>query len=117
MSDSDLRPRTKQFALRIIRLFGRLPKSVEAQVIGKQLFRSGTSVAANYRESCRARSPAEMISKLSVVERELDESMLWLELLAEAEIVPSELLRDILDETQQLLKMTVSSIKTLKAHR
>jgi four helix bundle protein len=117
MNDSDLRPRTKQFALRIVRLFGRLPKSSEAQVIGKQLLRSGTSVAANYRESCRARSAAEMIAKLGVVEQELDESMLWLELLGEADIVSLEQLRDISNEAEQLLKMTVSSIKTLKARR
>ena len=117
MTDSDLRPRTKQFALRIIRLFGRLPKGVEAQVIGKQLLRSTTSVAANYRESCRARSTAEMVSKLGIVEQELDESILWLELLGDAEIVRADLLRDILDEAEQLLKMTVSSIITLKARR
>jgi four helix bundle protein len=117
MNDSDLRPRTKQFALRVVRLFGRLPKTSEAQVIGKQLLRSGTSVAANYRESCRARSAAEMIAKLGIVEQELDESMLWLELLGEADIVFPEQLRDILDEAEQLLKMTVSSIKTLKTRR
>lgn len=79
MSDADLRPRTKQFALRTVRLFGWLPKTSEAQIIGKQLLRSGTSVAANYRESCRARSTAEMVSKLGMVEQELDESILWLE--------------------------------------
>ena len=117
MNDSDLRPRTKLFALRIVRLYVRLPKSSEAQVIGKQLLRSGTSVAANYRESCRARSTAEMIAKLGIVEQELDESMLWLELLGDAEIVQSELLCEILEEAEQLLKMTVSSIKTLKARR
>ena len=83
MNDSDLRPRTKQFALRVVRLFGRLPKSSAAQIIGKQLLRSGTSVAADYRESCRARSAAEMIAKLGIVEQELDESMLWLELLGD----------------------------------
>jgi four helix bundle protein len=82
----ELRDRTKQFALRIIRLFTALPKSTEAQVIGKQLLRSGTSVAANYREACRARSKSEMISKLSIVEQELDESKLWMELLIESNI-------------------------------
>ena len=117
MSDDDLRTRTKKFALRIIRLFGRLPKTSESQIIGKQLLRSGTSVAANYRESCRARSTAEMIAKLGIVEQELDESILWMELLSDAEIVRSELLRDVLDEAEQLLKMTVSSIKTLKTRR
>ena len=72
--DYELRDRTKQFALRIIRLFGALPKTTEAQTIGKQLLRSGTSVAANYREACRARSDSELISKLTIVEQELDES-------------------------------------------
>jgi four helix bundle protein len=72
--DYELRDRTKAFALRVIRVYGALPKSVEAQVIGKQLLRSGTSVAANYREACRARSDSELISKLSIVEQELDES-------------------------------------------
>src|SRR5262245_34265181 len=86
-----------------------------AQVIGKQLLRSGTSVAANYRESCRARSEAEMIAKMGIVEQELDESILWIELLGDAEILRAELLRDLLDEAEQLLKMTVSSIKTLKS--
>lgn len=117
MQNTDLLPRTKQFALRVIRLFGRLPKTTESQVIGKQLLRSGTSVAANYRESCRARSKAEMISKLGIVEQELDESVLWLELLGDAEIVRQELLADLLDEANQLLKITVASIRTLKSRR
>lgn len=115
MVDGDLSRRTKNFALRIIRLFGALPKSTEAQIIGKQLLRSGTSVAANYRESCRARSSAEMIAKLGIVEQELDESMLWMELLAESEIVRADLLRDLLDEADQLLRITVASIKTIRA--
>jgi four helix bundle protein len=117
MNESDLLPRTKLFALRVIRLYSRLPKQTEAQVIGKQLLRSGTSVAANYRESCRARSDAEMIAKLAIVEQELDESMLWMELLGESEIVRPELLADLLGEAEQLLKMTVASIKTIKSRR
>lgn len=117
MDETDLRTRTKQFALRVVRLFGKLPKTSESQIIGKQLLRSGTSVAANYRESCRARSDAEMIAKLGIVEQELDESILWLELLGDAEIVRRELLKDLLDEAEQLLKMTVASIKTIKSHR
>jgi four helix bundle protein len=114
MKNAALRDRTKQFALRIIRLFGRLPRRTEAQVIGRQLLRSGTSVAANSREACRSRTDAEMISKLSIVEQELDESPLWLELLGDSGIVQAELLRDICDESEQLLKMTVTAIKTLK---
>ena len=76
---TELKQRTKQFALRIIKMYVSLPKSPEAQVMGKQVLRSGTSVAANYREVCRARSPAEFRSKMGIVEQELDETLLWLE--------------------------------------
>jgi four helix bundle protein len=113
--DYELRDRTKQFALRIIRLFGALPKTTEAQVIGKQILRSGTSVAANYREACRARSDSELISKLAIVEQELDESVLWMELLVEAGIMPEATLAELKSECDQLLRMTVASIKTLKS--
>jgi four helix bundle protein len=116
MREVQLAERTKKFALRVIRLFGRLPKSSEAQVIGNQLLRSGTSVAANYRECCRARSDAEMIAKFGVVEQELDESLLWMELLAEAEIIKPELLQDLHDEAEQLLRIMVASVKTIKSH-
>ena len=87
MKNHALRDRTKQFALRIIRLFGALPKTTEAQVIGKQLLRAGTSVAANYREASRARSDAELRSKLRIVEQELDETLLWMELLTESSML------------------------------
>ena len=79
-----MQQRTKDFALRIVRLFRVLPKNVEGQVLGRQLLRAGTSVAANYRATCRARSHAEFISKMSVVLEEVDESSFWLELLADA---------------------------------
>jgi four helix bundle protein len=111
----ELRDRTKQFALRIIRLYSALPKTSEAQVIGKQLLRSGTSVAANYREASRARSDSELISKLSIVEQELDESLLWMELLVESEIMSEARLVELRSECDELLRMTVSSIKTLKS--
>ena len=111
----ELRDRTKQFALRTIRLFSALPKSGEAQVIGKQLLRSGTSVAANYREACRSRSDAELVSKLSIVEQEFDESLLWLELLVESGIMPEAKLAELRKESDELLRMTVASIKTLKS--
>src|SRR5215813_1601618 len=84
----DLRKRTKLFALRIIRLYVSLPKSQEAQVLGKQLLRSGTSVGAHYREGCRSRSNAEFISKLEGGLQELEETTYWLELLVESGIVP-----------------------------
>lgn len=112
--NTDLRNRTKGFALRIVRMFKFLPKSVEAQVIGKQVLRSGTSVAANYREACRARSDAELISKLGIVVQALDESQLWLELLVESDIVPASKLADLTNECEELLKMTVTAIKNTK---
>jgi len=84
----DLLDRTKQFALRIVRLFRALPKSDEARVLGRQLLRSGTSVGANYRAVCRARTRAEFVAKLGIVLEEADETCFWLELLADALIVP-----------------------------
>ena len=112
-----LRDRTKQFALRILKLSASLPKTSEAQVIGKQVLRSGTSVAANFREASRARSDAEFISKLGIVEQELDETMLWLELLAESGIISQSKLAPLHQETEELLKITVSSIKTTKGRK
>jgi four helix bundle protein len=90
MRDSDLRPRTKEFALRIVKMYSKLPKETVAQVLGKQVLRSGTSVAANFREASRARSDAEFLSKLGVVEQELDETLLWLELLTDSGTVTEE---------------------------
>ncbi|NOZ39137.1 MAG: four helix bundle protein [Planctomycetes bacterium] len=113
----ELRFRTKQFALRIVRMYGVLPKSTEAQVLGRQVLRSGTSVAANYREACRARSDAELISKLGIVEQELDETSLWLELLVESNIVTESRMKDLLQECEELLKMTVSAIRKTKARK
>lgn len=83
----DLKERTKEFALRIIRLYGKLPSRTDAQVLGKQLLRSGTSVGAHYREATRARSTAEFVSKLGGGHQELEETSYWLELLAESEII------------------------------
>ncbi|MEN1680483.1 MAG: four helix bundle protein [Planctomycetota bacterium] len=112
--DAELRERTKQFALRVIRVFQALPKTGEAQVIGKQLLRSGTSVAANYREATRGRSPAEVRSKLGIVEQELDESLLWLELLVESGVLAAEKLEPLMQETDELIRIIVTSITRLK---
>ena len=90
MKHDNLRDRTKQFALRIVRMFVALPKDDVARTLGKQVLRSGTAVAANYREASRARSNAELLAKLGLVEQELDETLLWLELSAEAEVVKAE---------------------------
>jgi four helix bundle protein len=110
----DLRKRTKGFALRIIRLYSALSKSTEAQVIGKQLLRSGTSVGAHYREACRARSNAEFISKLETGLMELDETLYWLELLVEGGIVKSKLLEGLTDEADQLIAIIVTCVKNAK---
>lgn len=107
----DLKQRTKQFVLRVIKLYQSLPKTQEAQIIGKQLFRSGTSIGANYRAACRARSNAEYHGKISIVIEETDETMFWLELLWEANIVKQELLQNLYSENEEILKIMVTSRK------
>ena len=111
----DLRQRTKNYAIRIVRLYRSLPHSSDAQVLGKQLLRSGTSVAANYRAACRARSRAEFISKISVVLEETDESAFWVELLGETEVVHPEKLKALLRETQELVAIFGASLRTSKS--
>jgi len=114
MKHRELRDRTKSFALRIIKVYCSLPKSTEAQVLGKQALRSGTSVAANYREASRARSDSELVAKLGIVEQELDETLLWLELLVESGIVPEGKMSNLRQEADELLRMIVAGIKTAK---
>ena len=113
----DLRDRTKKFALRTIRMFSSLPKVEEARILGKQVLRSGTSVAANFREASRARSNAEFISKLGIVEQELDETLLWLELLVESDLVPQRKMAALHQEGDELLKIVISSIRTAKRRK
>ena len=109
-----MKPRTKRFALRVIRLVRSLPNDDVARVIGKQLLRSGTSLGANYRAACRARSPAEFCSKMGIVEEEADESAFWMELLIEGEIVKEKLLEDLLAEANELVAIVVTSIRTAR---
>ena len=109
-----LKDRFKQFALRIIRLCQSLPKDKISVVIGGQLLRAGTSVGANYRAVCRAKSTADFIHKLQIVEEELDETLYWMELLIEAKIMAEHLLKDLMTEGNELLSITISSIKTTK---
>jgi four helix bundle protein len=110
----ELRNRTKQFALRIIRLFRHLPRSTEAQVLGKQLLRSGTSVGANYRAAGRSRSKAEFVSKIGIVVEEADETVFWLECLVESGIVKEELLEDLLAEANELVAIFAASHRTAR---
>ena len=106
------RNRTKAAALRIIRLYQRLPRSGEADVLGKQLLRCATSVAANYRAACRGRSAAEFFAKISICVEEADEAQLWLELLGEAGIVPEERLADLKQEYLEIVSVLAKARKT-----
>src|SRR2546428_11422929 len=113
--EKDLGPRTKQFARRIIRLYTALSKDTAAQVLGRQVLRSGTSVGANYREANRARSKPEFIAKIGDCLKELDETAYWLELLAESSIVPNAKLADLRDECDQLPAIFTTISKKAKA--
>ncbi len=113
-SRQDLGKRTKDFALRIIRLYAALPKTTEAQVIGKQVLRSGTSVGAHYREARRAKSDADFISKIEGALQELDETIYWLELLSESGIVEPDRLKPLTDECEELIAMFVTMAKNVK---
>lgn len=109
-----LRQRSKSFATRIVNLFRALPQKPEAFIIGKQVLRSGTSVAANYRAVCRARSRAEFVSRIGVVVEEIDETVFWLELLVETGLVQQERIEKLTDEAEQLLRIFSASRKTAK---
>jgi four helix bundle protein len=112
-----LQDRTKKFAVRIIKSFAKLPRDEAARIIGKQFLRSGTSLAANYRAACRARSAADFISKISVVAEEADETLFWFELLVEAEIVKRNLVEQLMNECNELLKIFSASLATAKRNR
>ena len=117
MNQNEMKERTKKFALRIIKLVEALPNTKVSVVLGNQLLRSGTSIGANYRAVCRAKSTADFISKLSIVEEEADESIFWIELLVESDQVKSKLVEGLIDECNQILSIVVSSIKTSKMKR
>lgn len=114
MTEEQFKQRTKEYGLRIIRLVESLPSRRTTSTIGRQLLRAGTSVGANYRAACRGRSVADTLSKLALVEEEADETLYWLELLVEADVVPENQLRDLMNEGDQIVAMTVASIKTLR---
>jgi four helix bundle protein len=114
----DLRARTKKYALRVIRLYRALPrKDAVADVLGKQLLRSATSVAAHYREACRAKSDLDFISKIEGAQQELDESDLWLELLADSGVIKSRLIQPLRQETDELIAIFVTMTKNVKKRR
>ena len=115
MDREEIKRRTKSVALRVIRLVQSLPHSPVADVIGRQLLRSGTSIGANYRAACRAKSKADHLNKLKIVEEEADESLYWLELLIEADIVTVSRLTGLTNEIDSILRIIVASIKAQRA--
>src|SRR3977135_2984743 len=115
--NEDLRARTRDYALRVIRCYSALPKETVSQVLGKQVLRSGTSVGAHYREATRARSQAEFISKIEVGLQELEETVYWLELLIDAHLVDESRLGELRREAEELMAIFVSSAKTAKKSR
>jgi four helix bundle protein len=117
MNKSELKSRTKKFALRIIKLVDELPNTKAGHTIGNQIIRSGTSIAANYRAACRARSSAEFISKLAIVEEESDETLFWLELIVESNLVKEEHLKELIKEADELIAIFTAAGKTAKANK
>lgn len=113
----ELKNRTKQFAIRIVKLFRSLPRTEEARIIGRQMLRSGTSVAANYRAVCRARSQAEFVAKIGVVVEESDETVLWLELLVDTDIVREGQMTSLLGEANELLAIFAASQYTARQNK
>jgi four helix bundle protein len=112
--ESDLKQRTKTFALRIIKLYSALPRRGDAKVLGNQILRSGTSVGAHYREACRAKSNADFISKVEGALQELDETAYWLELLGEGQILPMKRLQALHDEAEELIAILVTIATKVK---
>ncbi|HEX9492419.1 MAG TPA: four helix bundle protein [Thermoanaerobaculia bacterium] len=114
MDEQAFKHRTRAVALRVIRLVDSLPKTRVADVIGRQLLRSATSIGANYRAACRGVSRADVISKLGDVEEEGDETLYWLELLIDSGVIPERRLRSLTNEVDEIIAMTVSSIRTMR---
>ena len=117
MNEHELKARTKQFALRVMKLVAAFPKNMEGQTIANQLIRSGTSVGANYRAACRARSKAEFIAKLGIVEEEADESAFWMELIIDGKLMDKKLVEPLLQETNELVAIMAASRKSAIARK
>ena len=117
MTKDELKDRTKEFGKRIIKMVNALPNNKAASVISYQIIRSATSVGANYRAACRSRSTAEFISKINVVMEEADETLYWLELLVETELMKKKLLEDLLVEANELTAIFASTLKTIRKNK
>ena len=114
MTEAEFKNRTKQFALRVIRMAEALPNRRAADVLSRQVLKAGTSVAANYRSACRGRSVADVLARLGTVEEEADETLFWMEMIAESGLMKTGRLEPLMDECNQIVAMTVASIKTLR---
>jgi four helix bundle protein len=114
MNADEFKARTKKLALRIGKLADALPQSRSADIYGRQLIRSSSSVGANYRAVCRAKSQADMINKLKIVEEEADETLYWLEIIIESGLLPENRVSDLMKETDEILSMVVASLRTLR---
>jgi len=117
MDSDELKARTKQFALRVMKLVGALPRTTVGRAIGGQLVRCGTSVGANYRAACRSRSKAEFTAKLGTVEEEADETCFWLEVIVEGALLPAKRVAALLEEADALTAIFTSAVKTSKCRR
>ena len=115
MDEKTFKVRTKKLAVAIVKQTDKFPQTRVADVISSQIIRSGTSIGANYRAACRAKSTPDMINKLKIVEEESDKTMYWFEILGEAGLAPKEQIRDLYKETNEILSMTIASIKTLRS--
>jgi four helix bundle protein len=117
MDERAFKERTRDIALRVVRLCEALPKGWIAQTVGKQLLRSGTSIGANYRAACRGKSAPDMIAKLGIVEEEADETLYWIDLLVAAKLLPAARVSELEKDIGEILAMVVSSIKTLRTRQ
>ncbi|MDD5528436.1 MAG: four helix bundle protein [bacterium] len=117
MKEDELKKRTKDFALEIIKLVEKLPKNRVADILGRQILKSGTSIGANYRAVCRARSRADFISKLGIVEEEADETLYWLELLVAIKLIEQNIFQRLTNEANEIVAIVVTSIKTARGNQ
>ena len=117
MTPDEMKKRTKQFGLRVIRLVGAMPGSKVSDVIGRQLLRAGTGVGANYRAACRSRSDGDFLARMGIVEEEADESLYWMEMLIDADFIKSRALAALMKEAEEILAIVVSSINTARGGR
>jgi len=117
MTREEMKARTKAYAVRIVKLVQSLPRNRECDVLGSQLLRAGTSVGANYRAVCRAKSTADFINKLRIVEEECDESLFWMEIFTDAGLVKAARLRNLMAEGDEILRIVVSSAKTARTSK